>query len=427
MPRCFCVAGVELDGVASGGGREAPGAADDDGDTRTTRLAPAKELVAACADGTLRRAVVETSAATTTTSEVERAHGKEEALRVARWGAIGGWVSGGADGTVAAWTWTWTGAADGNHSDAHAELKWRVRVGGRAEQVYGLAVLPSALVVGVEDDVLLVDPETRMETARHTLAPTAASRAAGAFGGHRNPDHKAFAFHVAVRGASGVGVGVSDGTVRLWDARTLQRGGDAHTTLVHNPATMVSTCAFHDVDEHALVSASGEGSFALWDVRRPAQPVSKCFQVTTNPRLPVFGARFFSGVESKCVVAWAGEVCGVWDLAPGDGEEWSGVATWHVAGFPVLDVTCVGDALVLAGGVDEEEEHGHSHSHSHSHGHGHGEGHSHSHDGGSACRRARTIGSQGGVFLIPHATTASTTGVAELDVASPSFVPFGRE
>ena len=139
--------------------------------------------------------------------------------------------------------------------DAHAE-----------DEVYGLEVLSGddggLLAAAAGDTVQLWDLEKAERTAQVTLAATAGGVVFGGLG--RNPEARSYVFGFAASGRL-LSAALSDGTVRLVDARSLQvlaslgeharRGAPAFATALSQTAPL-------------LASSDGEGSVLLWDLRR---------------------------------------------------------------------------------------------------------------------------------------------------------------
>ena len=137
------------------------------------------------------------------------------------------------------------------------------------DEVYGLESLPSNLAVGAGDTLQLWDvaKETCLKRETCIKSPNGI-----VFGGHRNPDQKSYIFSMARKGDVLVAA-VSDGTVRLNDARTLESvdSVDLHARR-GNSAYAVAASATAPL----IASADQRGSVLLWDMRHLEAPVAEC-------------------------------------------------------------------------------------------------------------------------------------------------------
>ena len=135
------------------------------------------------------------------------------------------------------------------------------------DEVYGLKILSSdgLLAAGAGNTMQLWDLPKATMTTKVTLAPAAGGVVFG--GEHRNPDAKSYVFGVEARGRI-LSVALSDGTVRLMDSETLQvlaslneharRGAAAFTTALSPKSPL-------------LVSCDSQGTVLLWDLRSLGQ------------------------------------------------------------------------------------------------------------------------------------------------------------
>ena len=137
------------------------------------------------------------------------------------------------------------------------------------DEVYGLESLASNLAVGAGDTLQLWDVEKETCLKRETCVK---SPNGIVFGGHRNPDQKSYIFSMARKGDILVAA-VSDGTVRLNDARTLESvdSVDLHARR-GNSAYAVAASATAPL----IASADQRGSVLLWDMRHLEEPVAEC-------------------------------------------------------------------------------------------------------------------------------------------------------
>lgn len=334
--------------------------------------------VAACCDSGL--AVVSTvdrdpiSASTVKT-------GSDEALRAA-------WHP---DGAILA-----TGNADGSLRLHRPASDAPAATASHDEEVYTCDFMsPSTLLTGWGECVALWDVggADLRQTASMAFAPV--SQSGAAFGGKRNPKGRVYVFGSASAGCVAC-VALSDGTVRLVDARSL--GTDELTLKSHPRAatacTFVYSCAGGsagsgdgEVALPTVIASTGmDGSLTAWDLRQTAGPL-----VAATPHegaamtcFPVGGVVLTGGLDGALVAtqlgAGAPAAGGSAPAAEGSGED------RRVAAFegPVLSLHCAGDQLAVgvqapsshSGAAGEGPAQGHSHgrSHGHAHGRSHAEG-----------------------------------------------------
>lgn len=188
--------------------------------------------------------------------------------------------SGGAEGIVKVWEASPEGASllgEANCVDqTHRE--------GNDGQVYGIIQFKDRqeLAVAFDDQVTIMDKERFQDL----LTWKYHTQGAAQVGGSRNPHNKAFVFDTDVFESTLV-TGLSDGTVRCRDIRAPLYDRlcvtDAHDT--HVTCCAISSSGFY------LLSGSGGGEAALWDLRT-LQPVWRKMVNETRPG-PFFGASFW--------------------------------------------------------------------------------------------------------------------------------------
>ena len=208
-------------------------------------------------------------------------------------------ATGGSDGTARLWN---VGADAGRTGTERCAVPV-----AEDEQVYALAFASQGarLLVGYDDTLLQWDVAGQRTVHGARFAGVGAAAPHG--GAARNPDSKAFVFDVAMPpngggggGGGGAGelaaVGLSDGTIRVLD---LRQPPPAAAATVKAHERFVASCAF-SADGTALVSASGDGSAAVWDARTWGLRA-----VLRGHARAVFGAAFWPG--SELVVTWGAD------------------------------------------------------------------------------------------------------------------------
>lgn len=254
------------------------------------------------------------------------------------------------------------------------------------EEVYACDFMSeSTLLTGWGERVALWDVggADLRQSASMAFAPLEQSSAA--FGGERNPNGRVYVFSAASAGCVAC-VALSDGTVRLVDARSL--GADVLALKSHPRAATSCTFAQPRGSEGAegalstVVASTGmDGSVTAWDLRQTAGPLvaSVPHEGSAMTCCPVGGSLLTGGLDGTVVASplETGQTAESGGAGAGAGE---GAAARRVVdcGRPVLSLHCAGGLMAVglqspcgrSGG--EGHSHGDDRGHDLGHGHGHG-------------------------------------------------------